>query len=165
MVASDNGAWLRNRQQRARQQQSAPVPVVIAASALIAIKCIGLLLLFNNLGMEGVGGLISNSVLAWDTTLVFLLSMVLLAIQIGCGPAVLRGRNWGRWGYVCCQILVAVYLLLASLGWIEQQMFILPGETDSEVMWQLALEKLPDVIILSLLFVPASSRHFFLRRV
>ena len=38
----------------------------------------------------------------------FLAGLMLLCLQISCGFAVMRGRNWGRWGYVVCQCIVVL---------------------------------------------------------
>lgn len=94
----------------------APVPVMVAGTAMVAIKCISVVLLLGELGVDGAQEFVNTSAQAWDSTLIFLAGLMLLCLQISCGFAVMRGRNWGRWGYVVCQCIVVLYLLLATIG-------------------------------------------------
>jgi len=76
----------------------------------------------------------------------------------------MRGSNAGRWGYVATQIVVLLYMLMASVGWIYPEIFSIPGENNAQIIHHTLLQKLPDVLVLLLLFVPASSRAFFRSR-
>lgn len=142
----------------------APVPVMVAGTAMVAIKCVSVLLLLGELGVDGAQEFVSTSAQAWDSTFIFLAGLLLLCLQISCGFAVMRGRNWGRWGYVACQCVVVGYLLLATSGSVLPEVFTVEGETSSQILHVLILQKIPDVVILALLFVPAASRRFFAAR-
>ena len=111
--------------------------------------------------MDGAQEFVSTSAQAWDCTLIFLAGLVLLCLQISCGFAVMRGRNWGRWVYVACQCLVVGYLLLATIGSFLPEVFTVEGETSGQILHVLILQKIPDVVILTLMFVPATSRRYF----
>ena len=138
-----------------------PVPVLIAGSAIIATRCLSVLLLANELGYEELANFIHRSAQAWDSTLIFIASQLIFFIELRCAIALLRGTNWGRWGYVLTQVIVVLYMLVASLGWVYPEIFSLSGETNAEIVHTLILQKFPDVVVLILLFVPASSRKFF----
>ena len=134
----------------------APVPVMVAGTAMVAIKCISVGLL--------LGEFVNTSAQAWDSTFIFLAGLLLLCLQISCGFAVMRGRNWGRWGYVACQCIVVLYLLLATIGSVFPEVFTVEGETSGQILHVLILQKIPDAVILALLFVPTASRRFFTAR-
>lgn len=65
---------------------------------------------------------------------------MLLCLQISCGFAVMRGRNWGRWGYVVCQCIVVLYLLLATIGSVFPEVFTVEGETSGQILHVLILQ-------------------------
>jgi hypothetical protein len=134
---------------------------MVAGTAMVAIKCISVLLVLGELGYAGLREFVSTSAQAWDSTLIFLAGLVVLCLQIYCGFAVIRGRNWGRWGYVACQFCVVCYLLLATIGSFLPEVFTVEGETPSQILHTLILQKIPDAVILALLFVPPASRRFF----
>ena len=94
-------------------------------------------------------------------TLVFLGSLVLLFIEIYCAFSLVKGRNWARWVYLLTQIIASVYLWAASLGYGYPELFSIAGESRREILHTLVMQKLPDMLVLLLLFVPASSRRFF----
>ncbi|PWC18664.1 DUF2593 domain-containing protein [Brenneria roseae subsp. roseae] len=142
----------------------APVPVMVAGIAIIATRFLGILLLIWELGPSGLGGWIGNSAEAWDSTLVLLLSLIIICIEIRCGFVVLSGDNWGRWGYVLCQCLVTLYLLFASLSEFLPAIFHISGENNTAVLHQLMLQKIPDFLVIVLLFLPRRSKRFFLRQ-
>ncbi|HGE8491791.1 TPA: YbjO family protein [Serratia marcescens] len=142
----------------------APVPVMVAGTAMVAIKCISVVLLLGELGVDGAQEFVNTSAQAWDSTFIFLAGLMLLCLQISCGFAVMRGRNWGRWGYVACQCIVVLYLLLATIGSVFPEVFTVEGETSGQILHVLILQKIPDVVILALLFVPTVSRRFFAAR-
>lgn len=144
-----------------RSTSDAPVPVMVAGTAMVAIKCISVVLLLGELGVDGAQEFVSTSAQAWDSTFIFLAGLMLLCLQISCGFVVMRGRNWGRWGYVACQCIVVLYLLLATIGSVFPEVFTVEGETSGQILHVLILQKIPDAVILALLFVPAASRRFF----
>lgn len=147
-----------------RSTSDAPVPVMVAGTAMVAIKCISVVLLLGELGVDGTKEFVSTSAQAWDSTFIFLAGLMLLCLQISCGFAVMRGRNWGRWGYVACQCIVVLYLLLAAIGSVFPEVFTVEGETSGQILHVLILQKIPDAVILALLFVPTASRRFFTAR-
>ncbi len=142
----------------------APVPVMVAGTAMVAIKCISVVLLLGELGVDGAQEFVNTSAQAWDSTFIFLAGLLLLCLQISCGFAVMRGRNWGRWGDVACQCIVVLYLLLATIGSVFPEVFTVEGETSGQILHVLILQKIPDAVILALLFVPTASRRFFAAR-
>ena len=133
----------------------------VAALAIIMIRCLDLLMIFNTLGLKGAGEFIHRSVQTWDLTLVFLGSLVLLFIEIYCAFSLVKGRNWARWIYLLTQIIASGYLWAASLGYGYPELFSIAGESRREIFRTLVMQKLPDMLVLLLLFVPASSRRFF----
>ena len=78
-----------------------PALVQVAALAIIMIRGLDVLMIFNTLGVRGIGEFIHRSVQTWSLTLVFLSSLVLVFIEIWCHkspPQVTCGRL--RWGTV-----------------------------------------------------------------
>lgn len=140
---------------------SAPVPVTIAGSAIIATRCISVLMLANELGYDEIANFVHRSAQAWDSTLIFIASQLIFLFELRCAFTLMRGSNAGRWGYVATQIVVLLYMLMASVGWIYPEIFSIPGENNAQIIHHTLLQKLPDVLVLLLLFVPASSRAFF----
>jgi hypothetical protein len=53
------------------------------------------------------------------------------------------------------------YLWAASLGYGYPELFSIAGESKREILRSLVMQKLPDLLVLALLFVPASCRRFF----
>ncbi|MDI6633344.1 MULTISPECIES: YbjO family protein [Pantoea] len=140
---------------------STPVPVTIAGSAIIATRCISVLMLANELGYDEIANFVHRSAQAWDSTLIFIASQLIFLFELRCAFTLMRGSNAGRWGYVVTQIVVLLYMLMASVGWIYPEIFSIPGENNAQIIHHTLLQKLPDVLVLLLLFVPASSRAFF----
>jgi hypothetical protein len=138
-----------------------PTLVYIAAIGIITTRCLDVLMLFNTLGVQGSIDFIQRSVQTWALTLIFFASLVLLFIEIRCAFVILRGRNWGRWVFLATQIISSVYLWCASLGWGYPELFSIPGESKSAILHGLFMQKLPDLLVLALLFVPLRSRRFF----
>lgn len=143
---------------------STPVPVTIAGSAIIATRCISVLMLANELGYDEIANFVHRSAQAWDSTLIFIASQLIFLFELRCAFTLMRGSNAGRWGYVVTQIVVLLYMLMASVGWIYPEIFSIPGENNAQIIHHTLLQKLPDVLVLLLLFVPASSRAFFRSR-
>ncbi|HDM8290144.1 TPA: YbjO family protein [Yersinia enterocolitica] len=133
-----------------------PVPVLIAGTAIIATRFVGVILLVATLGWEGAGSFIYESLQSWDSGLIFIASILILLLEMVCGVAVCLRQNWARWCYVACQLLVVVYLLMASLDWLvlDADVFRIEGDTGAEILHSLLLQKIPDVVILGLLFFP-----------
>jgi len=142
-------------------QSAIPVPVLIAGSAIIATRCLSVLLLVNELGYEELANFVHRSAQAWDSTLIFIASQLIFFIELRCAIALMRGTDWGRWGYMLTQAAVVLYMLVASLGWVYPEIFSISGENNIEIVHTLILQKFPDLVVLLLLFVPASSRKFF----
>ena len=61
-----------------------PALVQVAALAIIMIRGLDVLMIFNTLGVRGIGEFIHRSVQTWSLTLVFLSSLVLVFIEIWC---------------------------------------------------------------------------------
>ncbi|MGD8106651.1 YbjO family protein [Pantoea sp. FN0302] len=144
--------------------QQAPVPVMIAGQAIIATRCISVLLLVNELGYDGIADFIHRSAQAWDSTLIFVASQMLFFIELRCALTLMRGSRRGRLLYALSQAVVLLYLWAASVGWIYPEIFSISGASNGEIFHRLILHKSPDLLVLLLLFLPASSRQFFQRR-
>lgn len=129
--------------------------------AIILIRGLDVLMIMNTLGIRGMGEFIHRSVQTWSLTLVFLASLVLVFIEIYCAFSLVKGRSWARWVYLATQIIVSGYLWAASLGYGYPELFSIAGESKRDILHSLVMQKLPDLLILFLLFIPASSRRFF----
>ena len=143
---------------------SIPVPVWIAGIAIIATRCLGVLLLANELGLMELMNFVHRSAQAWDSTLIFIASQLIFFIELRCAIALMRGHNWGRWGYLLTQVVVLLYMFAASMGWIYPEIFSISGDTNRQIIQALLAHKFPDFVVLLLLFVPLSSRHFYRKR-
>ncbi|MGE9550616.1 YbjO family protein [Erwinia amylovora] len=141
-----------------------PVPVLVAGIGIIAIRCLGVGLQMHELGLSELMSFVHRSARAWDSTLIFIASQLLFFAQLRCAIAIVRGRRWGRLGYVLAQAVVVLYLFMASMGWVYPELFNISGGSQSRILPLLISLKLPDLVILLLLFVPASSREFFRQR-
>ncbi len=142
--------------------RTTPVPVMVAGTAIIGIRLLDILLLLAELGLSGVSALLATHTQSWDAALIFFASVLLLLITVTSGAAILRGHNWGRWLFAASQGVVASYMLFSSLGWFPPYLFVIEGESNGEILHHLLLQKIPDVLVLYLLFIPASSRRYFL---
>ncbi|WP_058973360.1 YbjO family protein [Type-D symbiont of Plautia stali] len=140
---------------------SAPVAVMVAGIAIIATRCLSVLMLANELGYDEIANFVHRSAQAWDSTLIFIASQLIFLFELRCAFTLMRGSNRGRWGYVATQVIVLAYMLMASVGWIYPEIFSISGETNAQIVHHTLLQKVPDVMVLLLLFVPASSRAFF----
>ena len=143
---------------------STPAPVMVAGIAIIATRCLSVLMLANELGYDEIANFVHRSAQAWDSTLIFIASQLIFLFELRCAFTLLRGSNSGRWGYVVAQIIVLGYMLMASIGWIYPEIFSIPGETNAQIIHHTLMQKVPDALVLLLLFVPASSRAFFRAR-
>lgn len=140
---------------------TAPVPVMIAGTALIATRCLDVVMLFNAFGVDGIQGFVHASSRSWALTGLFLAGLTMLFLQIRCGVGVLSALPWTRWCYLGCQLISSSYLFYATWRGLFPEMYMLPGDSASEILSQLVTLKLPDMLMLALLFLPASSRRFF----
>ena len=147
----------------AARPQQAPVPVMIAGQAIIATRCLSVLLLVNELGYDGIADFLHRSAQAWDSTLIFIASQLLFFIELRCALTLMRGSRRGRMLYALSQALVLLYLWTASVGWIYPEIFSISGANNLQIFHRLIMHKLPDLLVLLLLFIPASSRQFFQR--
>ncbi|MCS3602361.1 hypothetical protein M2371_001570 [Buttiauxella sp. BIGb0471] len=140
---------------------NAPTLVLVAAIAILTTRMLDLMLLFNMLGLRGVIDFVHRSVQTWNLTLIFLASLVMLCIELRCAFVIMKGRNWGRWVFLATQVIAVSYLWAASLGWGYPELFSIPGESKREIFRSLMMQKLPDLLVLFLLFAPSRSRLFF----
>ncbi len=143
---------------------STPVPVTVASIAIIATRCLSVLMMANELGYAEIANFVHRSAQAWDSTLIFIASQLIFLFELRCAFMLMRGSNSGRWGYVFCQVVLLAYMLMASVGWIYPEIFSIPGENNARIIHNTLQQKLPDIIVILLLFVPASSRAFFQSR-
>ena len=102
-----------------------PALVQVAALAIIMIRGLDVLMIFNTLGVRGIGEFIHRSVQTWSLTLVFLSSLVLVFIEIWCAFSLVKGRRWARWLYLLTQSPPQV-LVAASLGYGYPELFSIP---------------------------------------
>jgi hypothetical protein len=145
------------------RRQQAPVPVIVAGQAIIATRCISVLLLANELGYDGVADLVHRSAQSWDSTLILIISQLIFCIELRCALTLMRGSRRGRWGYAVTQAVVLLYMWAASLGGVYPEIFSISGVNRIDVLHSLITHKIPDLLLLALLFLPASSRQFFQR--
>lgn len=137
---------------------------MIGASAIVATRCLEFILLFDAVGVAGVVDFVQASAESWVNSFILLASLLIVWIECHASYAMMRGRNWGRWAFVGCQAVVVSYMLLASFEWFGPKIFRFETETQGQFLHALLMQKIPDIVVLLLLFVPSSSRHFFLRR-
>jgi hypothetical protein len=142
----------------------APVAVSVAGIAIIVTRCLSVLMLANELGYAEIVNFVHRSAQAWDSTFIFIASQLIFLFELRCAFTLMRGSNRGRWGYVGTQVIVLFYMLMASMGWIYPEIFSISGESNAQIVHHTLLQKLPDVIVLMLLFLPVSSRVFFHKR-
>lgn len=157
----DDSLGLFKKSSSSHARLNVPTLVQVAALAIILIRCLDLLMIFNTLGMRGMGEFIHRSVQTWNLTLVFLGSLALVFTEIYCAFSLVKGRNWARWVYLLTQVIAAGYLWAASLGYGYPELFSIAGESKREILHTLVMQKLPDMLVLMLLFIPAGSRRFF----
>lgn len=153
------GLFTKARSSHARL--NVPALVQVAAFAIILIRALDLLMILNQLGVRGMSEFIHRSVQTWPLTLVFFSSLLLVFIEIWCAFSLVKGQNRARWIYLLTQIIVSGYLWAASLGYGYPELFSIAGESKREIFRSLVMQKLPDLLVLALLFIPASCRRFF----
>ncbi|MDF7681314.1 YbjO family protein [Enterobacteriaceae bacterium ESL0689] len=138
-----------------------PALIQVAAFAIILNRGIDLIMIVNHLGINGIEEFIHRSVQTWTLTGVFLASLSLVFTEIWCAFALIKGRNLARWILLLTQIIITGYLWAASLGYGYPELFSIAGESKREILHSLLLQKLPDILVLVLIFVPAPCRRFF----
>jgi len=141
-----------------------PVPVMIGASAIVATRCLEFILLFDAMGVAGVVDFVQASAESWVNCFILLASLLIVWIECHASYAMMRGRNWGRWAFAGWQAVVVSYMRLASFEWCGPKIFRFETETQGQFLHALLMQKVPDIVVLLLLFAPQSSRQFFLRR-
>ncbi|MGC6387212.1 YbjO family protein [Ewingella sp. S1.OA.A_B6] len=144
--------------------QFVPVPVMIGASAIVATRCLQFILLFDALGLAGLTDFVRASASSWLNAIILLASMIIVLVECRAAYAMMRGRNWGRWAYIGCQAIVVSYMLLASFDWFGPKIFRFDTDTQGQFLYALLMQKLPDILVILLLFIPPASQRFFLRR-
>lgn len=147
-----------------KSSSSIPVPVLVAGIAILATRLIGIILQIHALGTEELLNFVHRSAQAWDSTLIFIASQLIFFVELRCALAILRGKNWGRWGYILSQIVILFYMFFASMGWVYPEIFSISGENNAQIIHLLISQKFPDLVIIALIFIPASSRDFFRHR-
>lgn len=138
-----------------------PALVQVAAIAIITIRCVDVLMIMNLLGWRGLLDFVHRSAQTWSLTLIFLASLMLVFVEILCAFSVIKGRRWARWLYLVTQLTSTAYLWAASLGYGYPELFSIAGSSRREIFHSLIMQKLPDLLVLFLLFVPTPSRRFF----
>ncbi len=119
-------------------------------------------MILNLLGLQGLNEFIHRSVQTPEPDAGLPRQPpALVFIEIWCAFSLVKGRNWARWIYLLTQIIAAGYLWAASLGYGYPELFSIPGESKREIFHSLVMQKLPDLLVLTLLFVPANCRRFF----
>ncbi|MEW7314225.1 YbjO family protein [Buttiauxella gaviniae] len=161
MVWNTRFAEIFRKRSQTQAKLNAPTVVLVAAIAILTTRMLDLILLFNMLGLRGVLDFVHRSVQTWNLTLIFLGSLIMLCIELRCAFVIMKGRNWGRWVFLATQVIAVTYLWAASLGWGYPELFSIPGESKREIFRSLMTQKLPDLLVLFLLFIPSRSRLFF----
>ena len=152
------------REGKGMPESSVPVPVLVGAIAIIATRLLSVILQIEDAGVEGITSFVYRSAQAWDSTLIFIASQFIFFFELRCAVALMRGRNWARWGFVAAETVALLYMFCASMGWIYPELFSINGENSAQVIPLLMVQKLPDLVLVFLLFVPAGSRQFFRQR-
>lgn len=138
-----------------------PTCILIAAIGIITTRCLDVVLLCHMLGFSGMTDFLSRSMATWALRLILFSSIIMLVVEFYCAAAIIKGCNWGRWVFLGTQFIAAGYLWAASLGIGYPELFSIAGETQQEILHSLVIQKLPDLLILFLLFIPSPTRLFF----
>ncbi|WP_395754946.1 YbjO family protein [Edwardsiella ictaluri] len=142
----------------------APVPVLVAGMAIIGIRLAGALLLLVTQGVAGLTDFIGGAWQTWEGGALLLACLGLWLAELGWGAAVMRGSAYGCGIYLGCQLLVTGYMLCSSLGGFHPELFSVDGDDSGQIVRALPGQKLPDPLILALLFIPSASRRYFRQR-
>ncbi|MEG3132881.1 DUF2593 family protein [Rouxiella sp. T17] len=142
-----------------------PVPVMVGASAIVATRLLEFVLLFDAYGYVGIKELLSVSSESWFNSFIMLAGLLILLLECQCAYAMMRGRRWSRRLFFGCQLLTVIYLFCASEEWIGPMLFRLDIDSTPQLMAELLQRRLPDLLVLGLIYLPAGSRRFFNRDV
>lgn len=138
-----------------------PTFVLIAAIGIITTRCLDLVLLSHMLGFSGAMDFFHRGMQTWPLRVIFFGSIIMLMTELYCAVSIIKGLNWGRWVFLLTQVIAITYLWAASLGLGYPELFSIAGDTQREILRSLFIQKLPDLLVLFLLFVPQRSRLFF----
>ena len=94
-----------------------------------------------------------------DSTLIFRQSDYLF-IELRSALTLMRGSRRGRATYLITRAIVLLYLWAASMGWIYPEIFSLSGAGSIDILHNLLLHKMPDLLVLALLFCPPPAGNF-----
>lgn len=154
--------WAEQDDERIAFVPVVPVAVQVSGCAIFALRGLGLFLFWHEQRLYGISAFVSHCAQSWNTTLILLGFLLLLYGECRCAIALWQGENWGRWGYLVCQLIACGWVLGASCGWLGTDLFALPGATDGWLLYrQFLLDKIPDGVVLLLLFALGSSRRYF----
>ncbi|ARU93490.1 YbjO family protein [Tatumella citrea] len=147
-----------------KAQNALPAPVITAVLAIILTRLFNLLMFIQQ--PEGVprDGVFEELSSLPGYILLFSVLMVLLITELLSAGLLLSGRRSGRSIFTACQCLV---LLIAGIifGWHGLEIAEGVDVADiSQLRNHLLLQKIPDMVILLMLYLPASSRHYFRRK-
>lgn len=151
------------KQRTPHARLNTPTLVLIAAIGIVTTRCLDVVLLIDMLGISGLKEFFHRGMQTGSLQVIFFGSIAMLALELYCALAIARGRDWGRWGFLFTQVIATGYLWSASLGYGYPELFSIPGETQQEILRSLVTQKLPDFLVLFLLFVPRRTRLFFRR--
>jgi hypothetical protein len=132
----------------------------VPALVQVAAFAIGLLMILNQLGVQG-SGFVHRSVQTWALTLVFLSSLVLVFIEIWCAFSLVKGAT----GRVGCSADADYrdWLPVGRVIGLRLSRAVQHCRGIEARNLALVMQKLPDLLVLAMLFVPAPCRRFFLQ--
>ncbi len=146
-----------------KAQHRLPAPVIAAVLAIILTRLFNLLMFVRQ--PEGIprDGVLQELSTLPGYVVLFTVLLVLLLTELISAGLLLAGRRSGRRIFTGCLCLT---LIMAGIfGWQG------PGVTDgvdvadiSQLRGHLLLQKIPDIVILLMLYLPASSRYYFRRQ-
>ena len=137
-----------------------PAPVLAAAIAILLTRLFNLLMFVFQPDGAQHGELLPQLSLLPGYLLLFSLVLVVYLSEIATAVALLAGKPGGRKMFIGCQGLLL--LLVIVICWPGDG--ALPGidmEDAQQLGRHLLLQKIPDVLILLMLYIPASSHGFF----
>ena len=142
--------------------QGIPAPVLTAVISVIATRLFNLLMLLLLLQSDtgNCPGELHRLSLLPDYRLLFILTGMVFVFDAVAVLMLLRGSNRGRTLFICCQCLTILLIVcclpggsLAGIDPADRQNFA----------WHSLLQKIPDLLVIMMLYLPASSRMFFRR--
>ncbi len=144
--------------------RSLPAPVMAAAIAIVATRIFNLLMIFLLPDGGESGGLLHQLSMLPGYMAIFSLGIGIFITETVCAVMLLNGCPRARKLFIGCQCLLVV-LVLAGSGW-EGAAGVLGGDSadTQQLGYHILLQKIPDIIIILMLCLPASSREFFNRK-